>query len=176
MCILIVKPKGVHLPDYATLCRCATLNPHGFGFATPNKKPYKTLSFDKFIQALNTIDESEPMILHFRLATHGSIKASNCHPFRDNKNGLTFAHNGVLNIHTLNDKTDSETAFKLLFVPAYEKFGLKSNNFNNAVNVVRGGSKFAFLTDKGEIKTFGNFISHNGCLYSNNGFTGFRTF
>lgn len=176
MCILIVKPKGVQLPDYATLCRCANLNPHGFGFAMPNKRPYKTLSFDKFIDALSRVDEDMPMILHFRLATHGSIKQTNCHPFRDNKNGLIFAHNGVLDINALYDKTDSETAFRLLFVPAYEKFGLRSNNFNQAVNSIRGGSRFAFLTDKGEVKTFGNFISHNGCLYSNNGFTGYRTY
>lgn len=174
MCILIVKPKGVQLPDYATLCRCAKLNPHGFGYALPSKRPFKSLSFDKFIDALSKEDENEAMLIHFRLATHGSIKQSNCHPFRDNRNGLIFAHNGVLDINPLQDKTDSETAFKLLFSPAFDIFGFKSQNFAHAVDSIRGSSRFAFMTDKGEIRTFGHFIEHGGCLYSNSGFTGYR--
>lgn len=170
MCIIIVKPKNVQLPEYSTLCRCARLNPDGFGFCVPNKKPFKTLSFENFIKAINKTDESQPMLIHFRRATHGSIKQANCHPFRDSQNGLSFVHNGVLGINNRRDMTDSETAFRFIFVPMAEKYGFGSTSFNHAVEMVRDYSRFAFLADDGRVKTYGDFIKYDGCLYSNSGF------
>lgn len=171
MCIIIVKPASVQLPDYATLCRCAKNNPDGFGFAMSGEKPYKTLDFGKFVNEIDKIDDDLPMIIHFRKATHGSIKKANCHPFRDNDNGISFVHNGMLNgISTTHDKTDSETAFDLMFVPAIEKFGFGTVKFKQAVEAIRGYSRFAFLADSGIIKTYGQFTESSGCLYSNNGY------
>lgn len=164
MCIMILKPKDVALPIDQVLWRCAYHNPHGFGFAVPCAKPFKTLDYDRFIKEINSVDENLPMIIHFRLATHGSIKPSNCHPFRDDSNGLTFGHNGVLDINTLRDKTDSETAFKLLFSPSADKYGFGSQSFKNAVETIRGNSRFGFMNDKGEIIAFGNFYDKNGYL------------
>lgn len=183
MCILILKPKGVSLPDYSTLCRCAGHNPHGFGFALPGQKPFKTLDFQRFIKEVYSADEDLPMILHFRYATHGSIKPSNCHPFKDDSNNLIFAHNGVMNIQTMPDKTDSETAFKLLFSPSSDKYGYGSKKFSQAVETIRGESRFGFMNDKGDIIAFGRFYDKSGkvidginfkvkdkVLYSNQGF------
>lgn len=170
MCIIIVKPAGVHLPDYATICRCAEKNPDGFGFAQPRKKPFKTLDFDAFAAKLYQADEDLPMIIHFRRATHGSVKPSNCHPFKDDITGVSFVHNGILSIATTGDKTDSETAFRLLLAPAIRSFGFGSANFTKAVNSVIGCSRFAFLSDEAKLKMYGNFISYQGCHYSNNSF------
>lgn len=47
--------------------------------------------------------------MHFRFATHGSVRNRNCHPFRDGD--LFFAHNGVLPYPSVGDRTDSEFAF-----------------------------------------------------------------
>lgn len=170
MCIIIVKPAGVQLPDYPTICRCAENNPDGFGFVTPKNRPFKTLSFDTFLEKLYKANEDEPMIIHFRVASQGSVKTTNCHPFRDTQTGISFAHNGTLNIQTRHDKTDSETAFRLLLIPAIKAFGLNTKQFTKAVNTIRGYSRFAFLTDDGCIKTYGKFIEHGGCLFSNEGF------
>jgi len=167
MCILILKPKGVKLPDYTTLCRCAKRNPHGYGYAVQGQKPFKTLDYNKFIDSLYSVDEDKAMMIHFRLATHGSIKPSNCHPFRDEINGLIFAHNGVLNIRTLKDKTDSETAFKLLFSPSSDKFGYGSKQFTNAVESIRGDSRFGFMNDDGDIIAFGRFYDFSGNIAKN---------
>ena len=76
MCIIICKPEGVKMPPMAIIARCAALNPHGFGFATKDRI-YKTLSFEDFKREIKTIRKDETAILHFRYATHGSIKASN---------------------------------------------------------------------------------------------------
>lgn len=170
MCIIIVKPAGVKIPDYSTICKCATNNPDGFGFAVPKKKPFKTLDFDKFANKLYECSDDEPMIIHFRRATHGTIKPTNCHPFRDDYVGVSFAHNGILQVKPIGDKTDSETAFRILLIPNAIWFGIFTKDFDNAVKSIIGYSKFAFLTDKGQLKTYGDFIKHKGCLYSNQSF------
>lgn len=169
MCIIITKPMGAKMPPYSILKRCATLNPHGFGFATKDRI-YKTLSFDEFYRELQTIDKYETAILHFRYATHGSIKLDNCHPFRDDDTGVSFAHNGILNIVPYEDMTDSETAFRGIFVPKIKEYGIDSDEFIIAVHNIIGGSRFAFIDKDGEYHLYGSFIQYNGCWYSNRNF------
>lgn len=170
MCIIICKPAGVQMPDFQTICRCANNNPDGFGFALPKQRPFKSLSFDAFAQKLYECNEEDAVLIHFRRATHGSIKPANCHPFRDEDARLSFAHNGILNVRPSNDKTDSETAFRYILLPAILKFGFGSSRFNQTVQSIIGYSRFAFLTDDGKVKTYGEYIKHRGCLYSNQSF------
>lgn len=169
MCVIIVKPAGVRVPPMAIINRCAALNPHGFGFATRNRI-YKTLSFEDFKRELRTIGKNETAILHFRYATHGSIKASNCHPFRDDVSGVSFAHNGVLSITPRNDMTDSETAFKTRIIPVIRKYGFDSDEFILANHEIIGGSRFAYIDERGEYRLYGAFSNYRGCWYSNRNF------
>lgn len=157
------------MPPLSTLKRCATLNPDGFGFATKDKV-YKTLSRKEFFKELETIGKDETAILHFRYATHGSIKLENCHPFKDSATGVSFAHNGILNIEPYMDMTDSETAFRGLFVPAIRKHGFGSDRFLQEVYGIIGVSRFAFIDKHGNYRMFGQFIHHGGCWYSNRNF------
>lgn len=174
MCIIITKPAGVKLPPMAILNRCATLNPHGFGFATKDRI-YKTLSFEEFKRALKTIRKEETAILHFRYATHGSVKEANCHPFRDDETGVSFAHNGVLSIVPYEDMTDSETAFRGIIVPVIKEHGIDSDEFIEANYKVIGGSRFAYIDAEGEYKLYGAFTHYKGCWYSNRNFMPFTT-
>lgn len=107
-----------------------------------------------------------PAIIHCRIATHGSIKRANCHPFVDKETGVAFAHNGILDIEPIGDWTDSETAFRTRFVPVIKKFGYKSRELAAAVRDIIGGSKFAFLNKNGEIQMFGNWVIRDGCYFS----------
>ena len=169
MCIIIVKPAGAKMPPKAILDRCAALNPHGFGFATKNRI-YKTLSYSEFFDATKRIRKDEAAILHFRYATHGSIKLENCHPFRDAKTGVSFAHNGVLDIVPIGDMTDSETAFRTVLVPTIKEHGFDSDEFMLTAYEIKGPSRFAFIDSKGNYRMYGNFIQHNECWYSNRNF------
>ena len=169
MCIICVKPAGVQMPPMAILTRCAALNPHGFGFATKDRV-FKTLDPKEFFSELKTIKKNETAILHFRYATHGSIKLENCHPFRDEKTGVSFAHNGILNIVPYEDMTDSETAFRGRIVPIIRKHGFESTSFDSANYSIIGGSRFAYIDKNGEYRLFGSFILHKGCWYSNRNF------
>ena len=169
MCIICIKPAGVRVPPMAILRRCASLNPHGFGFATKDRL-FKTLDAEEFYRELKTIKQNETAILHFRYATHGSIKESNCHPFRDEESGVSFAHNGVLSITPIDDMTDSETAFRTRIVPTIRKHGFGSDEFIIENHSIIGGSRFAFIDKAGNYSMYGAFVHHKGCWYSNRNF------
>ena len=166
MCIIIFKPAGVSLPNTTIRRRCETSNPHGFGYATPTKY-YKTMNRSAFESQLCNIKKYEPAILHFRIATHGSLKRANCHPFRDSESGVSFAHNGILNIKPIGDKTDSETAFLTRFEPVIREYGIDSEALDKAVEEIIGSSRFAFLAPDGRFRLYGRWCSiGDGCYYS----------
>ena len=142
MCVIIVKPAGVKMPTSDIINAAFHANPHGCGFISPSTF-YKGMSIKSLKKNLKQVSDDEPCIIHFRLATHGSIKRANCHPF--NRGNVWFAHNGILDIRPERDMTDSETAFQ---------------------NVI-GFSKFAFLQGD-RLKMYGDFIKQDdGCYYSN---------
>ncbi len=166
MCVIIYKPENQPLPDIETLAACYHRNRHGMGFCTSSGTIRHTMSFSRFCSELGKVDESEAAILHFRLATHGSIGVKNCHPFHDKAHSLFFAHNGVLPIEATNDRTDSETFFKDLFLPMLDRCGWDSKILWDWVNVERGASRFIFMRGN-EVKTLGYWLGLNGCFYSN---------
>lgn len=170
MCVIIYKPAGITMPSLTTLLAAQRANPHGYGFATPSDS-FKGLDFDQFYTRLQSVQASEPCIIHFRLATHGSIKRQNCHPFR--AGGVSFAHNGVLSIEPVGDRTDSETAFLKYILPAIKRWGWASEQADRVVNSIIGSSKFAMMF-RNEVRLFGQYTKmEDGCYYSNTRFTCF---
>jgi predicted glutamine amidotransferase len=170
MCVIIVKKQGVNVPSMAIMKQAYNANPHGCGFAVSksNGKMYmfKSLNFKEFANKFyKNVSTDDCCIIHFRLATHGSKCRANCHPFTNGK-GLYFAHNGVLPIQSVDNKTDSQILFDAVLAPAAEIYGLYSHTFSQIVDSVRETSKFAFL-DKCGVQTFGNFENVNGLLFSN---------
>lgn len=168
MCVLIVKKAGDKLPNDTILKMCYQANPDGCGFATV-RGWFKSLDFQQFLRVLKrNVNVSDDCIIHFRFATHGSVKKENCHPFIDRPAGVAFAHNGVLPIISKNDKTDSEIFFRESFLPTFKKCGWNEQTENVIKNVI-GGSKFAFLDKNEGLKTFGEFYAVKGCncLFSN---------
>lgn len=163
MCVIIIKPAGVELPSRQELLKAWMCHPHGFGFATPTKR-FRTTVFSTFYKRLQSVSVDEPCIIHLRYATHGSQKTSNCHPFK--KDGIVFAHNGILSITPKGDKTDSETCFLEYLEPVAKEYGIHSDELRYAVRHVIGGSKFAFMQGDDWV-TFGDFSKYEGRLYSN---------
>lgn len=87
MCIAVIKPKGVEMPDQKTLFRCFQNNSDGAGFMYSDgdklviKKGYMT--FNDFYTALTEtkLKKEQLVFLHFRIATHGLKDGGNTHPF-----------------------------------------------------------------------------------------------
>ena len=140
-------------------------NSHGMGMCSTSDS-YRGMSFDMLYRHLRNRSIDEPCLLHFRLATHGSIKKSNCHPFYDVETDTYFMHNGVLDIKPKGDKTDSETAFREYLVPEIKASGLDSDELAYTVNCIIGCSKFAFLQGD-NVRMFGHFEEWRGCHFSN---------
>ena len=166
MCIIIIKPAGVALPELSTLEMCEYQNPHGFGFATPTKVYHSMNRLDFENHVYSDIKVDEPAIIHCRIATHGSVRKRNCHPFVDAETGVAFAHNGILDLKPIGDWTDSETAFRTRFVPVIKKYGYDSRELAAAVRETIGSSRFAFLNKRGEIQMYGSWVKSEGCFFS----------
>lgn len=166
MCVIIVKPAGVALPNISVLRAAAKANPHGFGFVSKTRY-FRTLDIKRFLKEVQAIDEDEPMILHFRLATHGSIRRANCHPFKHSD--VFMAHNGIIDIEPDNDKTDSQTAFDRKIYPAIIKYGLDSPRTSRVINELIGSYSKIAIMQNGNIRLFGDFQrrEYDGCYYSN---------
>lgn len=163
MCVIIYKPAGENMPANYIIEAAFVANPHGAGFVTPGHI-YKTMSVEQLKKQLAKVDDSEPCIMHFRLATHGSICKSNCHPFK--RGDIAMAHNGILGVEPMGDWTDSETALHSIFYPVAETFGFNSDEFDTAVNAVIGSSRFAFMHGR-EVRLFGQFVKQGAYYFSN---------
>ncbi len=190
MCIIAIKPAGTKMPATATIENMWYNNSDGAGFmyATNGtvhvEKGFMNLEdlkaaltrLEKSIDVVNT-----PVILHFRITTHGKTSPGNCHPFpvveklpllqkTKCKTSLAVAHNGVIDIKP-SEKDISDTMEYVIsqLAPLYQ---LKQDFYRQPAgkklvyNFIK--SKMAFLDSAGRIETVGDFIAgKDGLLYSN---------
>ena len=184
MCIIAIKAPGVQFPDIETVETMCDNNPDGFAVVWHSNRDrysrvYRTMDRDKFLKRYKMIVrhhnyKTTSLYIHARIATHGSLKQSNCHGFVDTQTRLCFAHNGILGIKNRDDLTDSETFFRDYFIPIYRHGG-----WHEAEQLIRdtiGYSKFVFMDGDGGLRYFGNYIKgDDGVLYSNHSFQNFRS-
>ena len=184
MCIIAIKAPGVQFPSIETVETMCDNNPDGFAVAWHSTRDgqsrvYRTKSREQFIRKYKSILKRNDyhdtaLYLHARIATHGSLKQSNCHGFVDTDTHLCFAHNGILSIPNRDDLTDSETFFRDYFIPTFRHGG-----WSEAERLIKdkiGYSKFVFMDGKGGIRHFGNYIKdRTGVLYSNHTYQDFRS-
>jgi hypothetical protein len=92
-----------------------------------------------------------PAVLHCRLATHGSVRAENCHPFLLN-NGVAAAHNGVISVAPLDaDMTDSES-FAIKYIEPWTVEELRTDKVRGLLEQALGShNKMALLDASGQI-------------------------
>ena len=184
MCIPILK-KAEGTITKETLQNCWTNNSDGGGILYIKDRALHRLvelkEFDKFYEhyetALNEGGDS-PMLIHFRIATSGSVIDQNAHPFIVNKN-IGFIHNGVI----------SETSYpkdangQFLDVSDTWVFNenlktLKGNWWDNSFilsllnkRIGTTGNKICFLTNLGKWtilnENLGHWRDNNNVWYSN---------
>lgn len=192
MCIICVKPSKIALPDHEILKNMWDSNPDGAGMMYVKKNrviiekgfmSFKTLearlkSLEHEIDIVKT-----PMILHFRIGTHGGNTPENTHPFpiTDSipalkklriETPIGIAHNGIIHI-TPRDSKISDTMEYIASqlaplhrgVPDFYRNKHLMQMVQNAID-----SKMAFLTKDGEIYTIGEFLKDGGIMYSNSSY------
>jgi len=191
MCIIIHKPKDKTV-DLDALKRCWDRNDHGAGFmfANDNKvwgnKGYMT--FEALLAGLHgagfyrkgKLTGKHAVTIHFRLASHGKIQPSNCHPFpvTDELDVLKarfweadcgVAHNGVIPIERDNKNiSDTMTYIMARMSMVYDQ--MDNDEVYNLVAEETTGSRLFILKADGSHILFGGWTEEDGILYSNEGF------
>lgn len=183
MCLAIYKPGGARI-KHEKLRNGWDSNNHGAGFCYPNedkseliiKKGFMT--FDAFIEAYKPV-AAEPLLIHFRWATHGARDEFNCHPWPivgpDGKVWFAVIHNGVISKVASNRDISDTGAF-------VDKF-LKPILLNSRVGLpevwtpikalleeyVGYGNKLAIMTRDGSYTILNENAGHweNKCWWSN---------
>ncbi len=189
MCIIAIKPAGIKLPADNTIKNMFINNPDGAGFmyaaggTVHINKGYMTLkTFNAAITTLKkTIDTTAiPMVLHFRITTHGGTSPGNCHPFpvtdkpplltaKKLTTPLAVAHNGTIPITPLKeDISDTMTYIVEQLTPLYQlkkDFYKRPAGLQLIYNAIK--SKMVIMDGNGHIAIVGDFTTVDGILYSN---------
>lgn len=191
MCVIAAKPAGVKFPGEETLENMFWNNPDGAGYMYAEKgvvhiqKGLMTCNDFKAsinkLKAKNDLDKL-PIVMHFRITTHGGTKPENTHPFpvtesegalkkRKMNCSLGVAHNGVIDITPRKGISDTMEYVISQLGPLYKavpKFYENKDLMRMISNAI--DSKMAFLTGEGKIYTIGNFTEEAGIKYSNQSF------
>lgn len=178
MCLAIYKPKGKQIAKQY-LQNGYDGNSDGCGFAFVRngnlcvEKGFKT--FDAFLAAFLPIQRKHACIVHFRFATHGSKTSDeNTHPIIFGKHGqYALIHNGMLNIATEGNKSDTVMYAERVLAPALERFEFSHPALKYLVETSIGhGNKFVVMRCDGKVNIFneGQGHWHKGIWYSNNGY------
>lgn len=175
MCVIMSKAAGAQFPPKSEIENCVKKNPDGFGamwVSGGRVKVYKTMKAEKFLKWYDRFVATQPiavpLVCHMRIATHGSKREQNCHPWTDKAGSVGFAHNGILNIKNRKDMTDSETFFRDLWLPIWKGYGKEAAK--RVTEAIVGTSRFCFLYADGSIERWGNWEQGSvkeGVYYTN---------
>ncbi len=184
MCIIAVKMPGAEFDAVAIdrLGNCIDYNNDGAGFMwTGGGSVHIRKGYWELGEMLTDIRKrgldakNRLVVLHFRIATAGTICAENCHPFpltatKDKlratriRTNVGIVHNGILDIDTRGRYSDTQ-----LFIRDYlSPLGADRLRDRTIVSLLEmSGSKFAILHGDGQMLTVGEFYQEGEWYYSN---------
>jgi len=176
MCVIAVS-KGRKL-SIDCLQNMWTHNSDGAGIAYIQKDQVIVtkgfMTFDDFLQAYNSIPTT-PHVIHFRLATHGSITPQFTHPFRidvpdtlelEYKAKKVLFHNGIIrNWERFAQLTNTPLSCSDTYC-FVRYLATLSDQEKEALIRKQKYSRFVLLSPR-SIILFGNFHRLNGFLFSN---------
>ena len=174
MCLAIVKPAGKTVPE-EHLRNGFDGNPDSAGIAYADNGAIgtvKTFGIEKLIESYYEY-EHLPMLIHFRLATHGAKDEKNCHPFVFNKGRLAAIHNGIINIQSTKDQSDTSMFIERVLEPVSKRMSLWHPSVKFLVEQSIGNyNKIAVMDGNGETMIFNESAGHwvDGVWYSNTGY------
>lgn len=160
MCIIASIPAGENIGS-TELKAMWENNPDGGGIAyieDGKVRTYKTMKQSKFKRNFERIvDEygDSDILVHTRIATHGSICIPNVHPFRVlsggvKRNDLVFAHNGILPSAFIPpakmDISDTRYINEMLFNHTDLDAVLDDEAWRDMLGDIIGHNKFVFLS------------------------------
>jgi hypothetical protein len=190
MCIIVYKPMGVKMPSRVTLENCFENNPDGAGLMFPiNGKVRIVKGFMTLGAMLSAVDalkdvidvEKTPVIMHFRIGTHGGMTAEQCHPFPVTDNATVMskprincpvgvAHNGII----YGMGKDAKLSDTMLYIRDYLSLIARicpdyvTNDAALQLIANEIDSKMILLDGTGKVGIIGDFqADKGGVMYSN---------
>lgn len=187
MCIIVYKPAGTDNPSWETLHNCFKNNNDGAGFmyAENGEVHFEKgfMSWKSFKKAYKPFKNRTdlPIVVHFRITTHGGTEKGLCHPFpltNDKKelksiSGTTdigIAHNGCISLTSDANKGMSDTSE---FIKKYASVIITNpkwydNPYANKLLAKVIDSKMLVLSNDGHGEIVGKGWSEvNGVMFSN---------
>ena len=169
MCLLVVKPPGVVIPD-DVIHKACVVNPDGMGIAWHDGDKVNVVKGffrpDDFIHLITKVRKFSA-IVHWRFATHGGISRENLHPFWISDGAL--GHNGI--ISSLDEKSGrSDTAVfveDVLVANGLDYKGIR-RNLERLEDMI-GHNRIATIHENGRTIVWNRHLwtKHGGALYSN---------
>lgn len=194
MCIAIASPIGVNPPDIETLHTCWDNNDDGAGFAfpLPNNCGVKIMkgfmSWNDFKDAWEEFTshydvKNNPILIHFRIATHGSRGQDMTHPFPiqydegalkkiEYVSDYAVIHNGIISCTNQYRSTSglSDTAtFCKEYLTLFTKFGKTWLHHKETMQLIYKmiNSKMAIIDKDGFLNMTEGFEEFQGNFFSN---------
>ena len=188
MCVICIKPAGVELPDTYARASMWLANPDGAGlmYAYRGKvwieKGFMTWTAmeERLARLALRMDLSAiPVVLHYRITTHGGTCPENTHPFPVCARARTLhalrtctdlglAHNGIINAVKPRpgfSDTAEYVATRLARLP--RDFTTNAETLAKITGEI-GWSRLALLDGRGHITRVGaGWMQESGCWYSN---------
>ena len=182
MCIIVYKPVGIDLPD--TLEDCWNNNNDGAGYCYFNgdrvilKKGF--MNKKSLLDSLQYVEDIKnvPMLLHFRIATHGGVNKDFTHPFplSNDLEKLTaqrlkvhtaICHNGIIDNFGSAEVSDTAEYIAEVVRPLIKLSNYRVNEkVEDVLKATLSGSRLAIMHDN-EVSLIGKWYEYNGCYYSN---------
>ena len=192
MCIICAKKKGIEMPDWNTIETMWYNNSDGAGLMWLEDGVVRIskgfMKYNDFRTELETLGKrldlkETPVVMHFRITTHGGTKPENCHPFPitdqigllqklRSSTDVGVAHNGILSFTPRTGISDTMEyiATQLAVIKKMNRKFLQHDYLMQLIKNATAGSRLCFLDKYGRIFTTGNFIEEDGVLYSNNNY------
>lgn len=177
MCIAIVQKAGKRIPN-DRLVNSFLNNEDGAGFAYIKDGKVEVakgfMTMKSFLPAYADLYEKygkdNPMLIHCRIATAGTVTPDNCHPFKIKggaliHNGHLWSADGGLDAKKSDTREFAETFYNILDFDSVMA-AINSSEFEEAI----GYDRMAMLYDDGRFLTAGSWYEEDEALYSNAGF------
>ena len=170
MCLLIIQRENTNIDD-GSLKNAFDSNPDGVGYSfvdSKNNNPRMvTKKFKKYKKFLDNYkadilryNSDSVFLLHFRLATHGIEEGTfNVHPFKV-REGMMFAHNGIISDVDDDRKLSDTQVFNRDILQDLPKNFLESSSMIKLIEGFIGSSKLAFLNLDGSFKILNADLGH----------------
>lgn len=154
MCIAILARCGKSLTE-EQIDNCWKINSDGAGFAYTSRgkivlvkelkslEKFKRLYFKHLPQAALS-----PMLIHFRIRTHGEISIANTQPIQVSKN-CVFIHNGVISGVPSHKKHSDTVMFSKLVLSQFREGFQEVEAIRDMIRSGTGASKLVFLQTNG---------------------------